>query len=134
MVEAMQLAIPICLLAASVVHFVYFFAYVRSFTYERNYRWYDGDGSAEARILLPKRLADPQPPVEGYPRGAWRHNLPVDLSERDAYLALLDKVDVMSTLNGWYLVLQVPILLGIAANIVRHIVELPTLYPYMRTL
>ena len=134
MVEAMQLAIPICLLAASVVHFVYFFAYVRSFTYERNYRWYDGDGSAEARILLPKRLADPQPPVEGYPRGAWRHNLPVDLSERDAYLALLDKVDVMSTLNGWYLVLQVPILLGIAANIVRHIVGLPTLYPYMRTL
>lgn len=133
-VEAVQLAIPICLLAASVVHFVYFFAYVRTFTYERNYRWYDGDGSAAARILLPKRLADPQPPVEGYPRGAWRHTLPADLTERDAYLALLDKVDVMSTLNGWYLVLQVPIILGIATNIVRHFFRLPYMYPYMRTM
>ena len=133
-VDAIQLAIPLCLLAASIVHFVYFFAYVRDFTYERSYRWYDGDGSAEARILLPKRLADPQPPVEGYPRGAWRHTLPVDLSERDAYLSLLDKVDAMSTLNGWYLVLQVPILLGIAANIIRHFFGLPMMYPYMRTL
>ena len=132
-VEALQLAIPACLLAASIVHFVYFFAYVRNFSYERSYRWYDGDGSAAARILLPKRLADPQPPVEGYPRGAWRHTLPADMSERDAYLALLHKVDVMTVLNGWYLGLQVPILLGIAANIVRQFIGLPMLYPYMRT-
>ena len=133
-VEALQLAIPICLLAASVVHFVYFFAYVRDFTYERSYRWYDGDGSAAARILLPKRSAEPQPPVEGYPRGAWRHTLEADTSERDAYLSLLDEVDAMTTLNGWYLVLQVPILLGIAANIVRHFFGLPMMYPYLRTL
>ena len=133
-VQALQLTVPLCLLAASIVHFVYYFAYVRDFTYERNYRWYDGDGSAGARMLLPKRRASPQPPVEGYPMGAWRHTLPTDTSERDAFLALLEKVDVMSLLNGWYLVLQAPILLGIASMIARHFFGLPMMYPYMRTL
>ena len=133
-VQALQLTVPLCLLAANIVHFVYYFAYVRDFTYERNYRWYDGDGSAGARMLLPKRRASPQPPVEGYPMGAWRHTLPTDTSERDAFLALLEKVDVMSLLNGWYLVLQVPILLGIASMIARHFFGLSMMYPYMRTL
>lgn len=133
-IEALKLSIPLCLIAASVVHFVYFFAYVKDFAYKREYRWYDGDGSAAARILLPKRNAEAQPPVEGYLRGAWRYEVQADASERDAYLALLAKVDTMNLLNGWYLILQLPIFLGLAATIVSRFIGLPIFYPYLRTL
>ncbi|XRB00613.1 integrase catalytic domain-containing protein [Pycnococcus provasolii] len=99
-VDVLKLAIPLSMLSASIVRFVFFFGHVRNFTYERNYRWYDGDGSAAARILLPKRLAGPQPPLVGYPRGAFRHTMTSDFSDRDAYLQLLDRVDDMHVLTS----------------------------------
>ena len=133
-VDVLKLAIPLSMLSASIVRFVFFFGHVRNFTYERNYRWYDGDGSAAARILLPKRLAGPQPPLVGYPRGAFRHTMTSDFSDRDAYLQLLDRVDDMHVLSTLYSLLQVPILLGIAANIARQCFSLSMLYPFMLTL
>lgn len=131
---AIKVAIPLSLLVACLVRFVYYFYYVESFTYQSSYRWYDGDGSSEARILLVKRTGAPQPQLEGYPRGAFRHMLPTDLSERDAYMNLLDKVDTMHNLYGAYMGLQAPIFLGIISNIARLFMGIPGLIPYFRTM
>ncbi|XRB13813.1 hypothetical protein RI054_07g36510 [Pseudoscourfieldia marina] len=133
-VEALKISIPLCLLAASAVHLSYYLKYARGFTYGQNYRWYDGDGSSAARPLLLKRDAPPQPVIEGYPRGVFRHTLPPDTSERDQYLRLLDKCDEMSLLYTIYVGLQAPIFLGIAFNIARLFMAIPGLRAYMRTL
>ena len=132
-VEGLKISIPLFLLAGSCVQLSYYFTYVQGFTYEPSYRWYDGDGSATARPLLLKRDAPPQPPIEGYPRGAFRHTLPSDTSERDQYLQLLEKCDKMILLNGVYLGLQTPIFLGIAANVARLLMRIPGVYTFLHT-
>ena len=133
-VEGFKITIPLCLLAASAVHMTYCLKYVQHLKYERNYRWYDGDGSAVARPWLLKRDAPPQPVIEGYARGAFRHALPPDASDRDQYMQLLKKCDDMSKLFGVYMGLQMPIFLGIAFNIAHLFVTLPWLSTYVRTL
>ncbi|GHP09219.1 hypothetical protein PPROV_000795600 [Pycnococcus provasolii] len=71
--------------------------------------------------------------IEGYPRGAFRHTLPSDTSERDQYLQLLEKCDKMILLNGVYLGLQTPIFLGIAANVARLLMRIPGVYTFLHT-
>ena len=112
---------PALLVVAGMLRFVYVMHYVRTLAYDSKYRWYDGDGSADARLLLIQRDAPPEQPVEGMPYGASRMELPPDASERESYLALLSKVDTMATLLAGYTALLVPVVMALVLSIVEQL-------------
>ena len=116
--ETTNFVAPALLVVGYSMRFTFNFRFSEQLSYDSSYRWYDQE-SADARILLPKRRGDAPAPLEGYPLGAFRHQLSRDASEAQTFVDFLQNVDNMGMLYYTYSMMQFPIVMLIIANISR---------------
>ena len=131
--ETTNFVAPALLVVGYSMRFAFNFRFSEQLSYDSSYRWYD-QVSSDARILLPRRRGDAPAPLEGYPLGAFRHQLSRDASEAKTFLDFLQYVDDMGMLYYTYSMVQIPIVMLIVANISRLMGYFEGFFPLMRAM
>ena len=126
--------VPLLLVLAMALRCFVMFTHLRKFQYANHYKWYDGEGSSQMRILLPKRDAPLESPPEGYPRGSFRHTLAPDPSEKDANLKMIDDIDTIGRYADFGTFMAVPVFVFALILLMNSLGRMPGFMPFIASI